>query len=85
MELNQKIINKIKSDDYLESSILNNEIINKNDYIYKSKNINKQNIKNFFNIFYFIIVLIIYNPFTSNYYKNKLTDCLFQIKNLYLR
>ena len=39
MELNQKIINKIKSDDYLETSILNNEIINKNDYIYKSKNI----------------------------------------------
>ena len=72
MELNQKIINKIKSDDYLETSILNNEIINKNDYIYKSKNINKQNIRNFFIISYFIIVLIIYNPFTSNYYKNKL-------------
>ena len=72
MELNQKIINKIKSDDYLETSILNNEIINKNDCIYKSKNINKQNIRNFFIIFYFIIVLIIYNPFTSNYYKNKL-------------
>jgi len=72
MELNPKIINKINRDDYLETSILTNEIINKNDYIYESKNINKQNIRNFFIIFYFIIILLIYNPFTNNYYKNKL-------------
>ena len=72
MELNPKIIKKINRDDYLETSILTNEIINKNDYIYKIKNINKQNIRKFFIIFYFIIILLIYNPFTNNYYKNKL-------------
>lgn len=70
MKLNQKNNYKINNNDYLETSILTNEIRNKNNSIYENKNINKKKIKNIFIIGYFIIIVLIYIPISN--YKNKL-------------
>jgi len=51
MKINQKNNNNINNNDYLETSILTNEIKNKNNNIYEYKNINKKKIKNILLLF----------------------------------
>ena len=74
MKINQKNNNNINNNDYLETSILTNEIKNKNNNIFEYKNINKKKIKDIFITFYFIIIVLIYNPVSNDYYKFKLKN-----------
>ena len=54
-----------------DTSLLTNENINKKNNIYENNIINKKKFKNIFIVFYFIIIILIFNPI-SYYYKIKL-------------